>query len=529
LLRRDEPLIDALRNPACYDHPVEQVEILQTHISWVLLAGDFAYKVKKPVRLPFVDFSTLEKRRFFCEEELRLNRRLAPQLYLAAIPIAGTLDSPRVNGAGEAIEYAVQMRRFPQEGLLTNLLEQGKVTAQHVDRLARQAAEFHGRIAVADDKTPWGTWENVRQPIEENFEELLAATSPETPLHARLRELQAWSREMLEALRDTLVARKRDGFIRECHGDMHLGNIVLLPNDGGGEIVIFDGIEFNENFRWIDVQNELAFPVMDLDQRGRADLARRLLNVYLEASGDYAGLAVLPLYLNYRALVRAKIDWIRGHQTGVAGEERRRLEEEFGRYLSLAERYARPPHPRLFLTHGVSGSGKSHFARRLVERIGAVQIRSDVERKRLFPGASASRLYSPSATDKTHARLEQLAEIALAAGFSVIVDATFLSQARREPFRRLAERMRVSWTLLDFRASAETLKRRIVAREAAGADPSDADLEVLTHQIAGREPLTEPELPHAIAIDTESPAALEAALASLANSHDASSHNRSKN
>ncbi|MBW3598511.1 MAG: AAA family ATPase [Planctomycetes bacterium] len=511
-----EKLIDALRDPGCYDHPVEQVEVLQTHISWVLLAGDFAYKVKKPVNLPFVDFSTLEKRRFFCEEELRLNRRLAEELYLAVAPIAGPVESPRVGGAGEAIEYAVKMRRFPQDGLLSRLLEQGRLSGKHIDRLARQAADFHGRAAVADLDRPWGSAENVRQPIEENFEELLAATPDDSPLHSRLLDLQAWNREQLEKLGQTLEGRRQYGYIRECHGDMHLGNIVLLPKEDGGEIVIFDGIEFNENFRWIDVQNDIAFPVMDLEERGRPDLARRLLNVYLEASGDYEGLAVLPLYLNYRALVRAKIDWIRGHQAGVAGRQRRRLEEEFARYLSLAEHYGRPPHPRLFLTCGVSGSGKSHFARRLAERVGAVQIRSDVERKRMFADSPPEKLYSKAATQQTYGRLADLTLRALGAGFSVVVDATFLSQRRRTQFRRLADRMNVSCILLDFRTSPETLQARIRARQQEGRDPSDANLQILARQLAAREPLTEEELRGAIILDTESPEQLDKALTHLA-------------
>lgn len=527
-------LIAALQSPAAYDHPVAgTIELIETHISWVLLAGDYAYKVKKPLKLPFVDFSTLAKRRHFCQEELRLNRRLAPRLYLDVVPIAGSLAQPKVNGEGPPWEYAVKMRKFPQEALLSVRLKQGRLTGQHIDEMARVAAKFHGRIAVADPASRWGDWDNVSRPIEENFAELLDAAASSDAWHSPLLMLQAWNRRKLAELRETILQRRQDGFVRECHGDMHLKNIVLLPREdsnveAGEEVVIFDGIDFNENLRWIDVQNEIAFTVMDLDERGRSDLARRFLNVYLEATGDYEGLAVLRLYLNYRALVRAKVDWIRGHQPGVEDEQRRRLEEEFSRYLTWAERYAQPPRPRLFLTHGVSGSGKSHFARRLVETTGAVQMRSDVERKRLFlagtagespnaseqPAVTQKELYSRRATDQTYARMEQLAATALAAGFSVIADATFLGQPRRDRFRRVAERAGAPWLILDFQAPPQILRERVLARQRQGVDASDADLQVLSLQLATYKPLAEDERPHALVIDASSPAAVDQALVS---------------
>jgi uncharacterized protein len=513
-----QALIDALQSPEAYAHRVEGVEVHQTHISWVLLAGEFAYKIKKPVKLPFLDFSTLEKRRYFCEEELRLNRRTAEELYLAAAPITGTPESPQVGGPGEPIEWAVKMRRFPQEAILAKVLERKALTSEHIDQLARTVAEFHRRIAAAPPESLWGSWENVRQPVEENFEELLAATPAGSELHRRLVDLRQWSADQLEKFRETISARKRDGLVRECHGDVHLGNIVLLPAEegsGGEKIVLFDGIEFNENFRWIDVQNEIAFPVMDLQERGRPQFAWRFLNGYLEASGDYAGLAVLPLYLSYRALVRAKVDWIRGGQGGVSRDDREQLEAEFARYLSLAESYAQPAPPQLFLTHGVSGSGKSYFARRLAEEAGLVQIRSDVERKRLFSQRDPAALYSAETIAATYDRLAVLAETALAAGFSVVVDATFLERACRERFRALAESAQVPWKLLDFRASDETLRRRLAVRQQAGRDPSDAGVEVLDRQLTSRKPLSAAEQEHAVIIDTESAQACSAVLQSL--------------
>jgi aminoglycoside phosphotransferase family enzyme/predicted kinase len=510
----DEPnaLIDALRSPRAYPHESAKIELLETHISWVLLAGDFAYKIKKPVKLPFLDFSTLQKRRFFCEEELRLNRRTAEELYLAVIPISGTPDAPLVGGDGEPIEWAVQMRRFPQEAIFSRLLESGALEPEHMDQLARTAAEFHQRIAVAPAESPWGSWENVRRPVQENFEELLAATPDASALHQRLTELCCLSDFRLNELHEVISARKRDGFVRECHGDMHLGNILLLSES----VAPFDGIEFSENLRWIDVQNEIAFPIMDLQERGRPHFAWRFLNGYLSFTGDYEGLTVLPLYLSYRALVRAKVDWIRGHQSGVGGADREKLETEFARYLSLAESYARPSPPRLFLTHGVSGSGKSFFARRLAEEIGLVHVRSDVERKRLYDGTSdVNALYSPEATAATYDRLARIAETALAAGFSVVVDATFIARPHRVQFRTLAANTGVPCTLFDFRASPETLRQRILARRQQGRDPSDASLDVLARQIAACDPLSPDELKTAVPIHADSTDALSDILQAM--------------
>jgi aminoglycoside phosphotransferase family enzyme/predicted kinase len=535
--------IAALQSPDAYPHPAPQIELIETHISWVLLAGAFAYKIKKPVRLPFADFSTLDRRRFYCEEELRLNRRLAARLYLEVVAITGPPTAPRIalssklpDDFGEPVEFAVKMRRFPQDALLSRLAKTGLLTREHINQFARAAADFHARIAIAQPGDSWGSCNCVAQPIEENFAELLSTAKPGDGLYERLMALQAWNADQLTRLRDTMEARRQGGFVRECHGDMHLRNAVLLPReapscDGADEVVIFDGIDFNENLRWIDVQNEIAFPVMDLDRRGHAELAWRFLNAYLEATGDYEGLAVLPLYLNYRALVRAKVDWIRGQQNHIPREERRQLEDDFARYLALAERYAQTRRPRLFLTHGVSGSGKSYFSRRLSELAGAVQIRSDVERKRLYqndlyqnegaaladePSRTKHHLYSRKANEQTYARLQHLADAALAAGFSVIVDATFLSHARREQFRRLASRRGAPHVILDFHASPDLLRRRLAARQAEGLDASDADVGVLMQQLQNRQPLLDAELPHALRIDAEPPEVLEASLVAAA-------------
>ena len=311
------PLIQALLDPAGYDHAVQNIHVVETHISWVLLTGPYAYKIKKPVNLGFLDFSTLDKRRFYCEEELRLNRRLAEAIYLGVIPISGSPASPRLNGSGEAIEYAVKMVQFSEEARLDRMLARGKLQAIHIDLLAQELAAFHGRIAIAGNDKPFGNPEHVREPVTQNFIQIRSRLEPSDQL--QLQRLEKWSATAFAELRETFENRKRLGFIRECHGDAHLANMVWHDE----RVLLFDCLEFSENLRWIDTMSEVAFLTMDLDDRGRADLARRALNAYLEHTGDYEGLVVFGFYQVYRAMVRAKVACIRSCQGDLSDEEKR--------------------------------------------------------------------------------------------------------------------------------------------------------------------------------------------------------------
>jgi aminoglycoside phosphotransferase family enzyme/predicted kinase len=503
-------LIQALTDRSVYEHPTTEIAVLQTHISWVVLTGPYAYKIKKPVNLGFVDFSTLAKRHFFCQEELRLNRRLAPQLYLDVVAISGTPERPRLHGQDAPIEYAVQMVQFAQDTLLSHLIDVGTLHVAHIDHLAHAVSAFHARITVADPTSRFGTPEMVYQPVQENFQHLFdAIDDPVRQAHAR--ELEAWCQCTFAARRPDFVARKRDGFVRECHGDMHLGNMVLLDD----AVVIFDCIEFNDALRWIDVASEVAFLTMDLEDRGRPDLAHRFVNGYLEATGDYGLLGPLPFYRTYRALVRAKVAGICFGQSDLSPEEAQHVREAFGSYLDLAERYTRPSRPRLWITHGLSGSGKTWSTQPLVEATGAIRLRADVERKRLFglaplersAGSGERHLYAPDATQRTYAHLAQQAARVVEAGFTAVVDATFLKRAQRDAFRRLAAQLGVPFMILEFRAHAETLRRRVAQRSALGHDASEADLAVLSGQFAALEPLTAEEHAYALTIDTDAPQA----------------------
>jgi len=475
--------------------------VIETHISWVLFNEQYAYKIKKPVKLNFLDFSTLERREFFCREELRLNRRLAPELYLDVVPITGTNHHPQFGGTGTPIEFAVKMASFSQEALLGRKLMQQRLSPRHIDELAQLVAEFHSKIEVVTEDASLGTPESIRQLLEETFQSIITRTNAGRR-RAQIERLRAWCQREFDRRQDDFRDRKRHGFVRECHGDMHLGNMVLIDDSP----VVFDGIEFNATFRWIDVMSEIAFVAMDLEDRGRPDLAHRFVNLYLELTGDYAGLNVLPFYLTYRALVRAKVDLIRLGQDDVRPDEENRLVREFGGYLDQAERHI--DRPWLAITHGLSGSGKTSGTQPLIESHGAIRIRSDIERKRirgLYDSCRGFRqtdedIYTEQTNRDTYERLLDLAETILSAGFPVIVDATFLRWADRDCFRQMAIDRKVPFALLAFEADERTLRERIAHRIAEGRDASDANQHVLTSQLQKQEPLSNEEREAAIVI-----------------------------
>jgi len=512
VLEGSAPLIAALCSPECYTHPVRRIEVLETHISWIILTGQYAYKIKKPVNLGFLDFSTLEARRRYCEEELRLNRRFAPSLYETVVKITGSADHPRVGGEGApldgngtAIEYAVKMREFPQGVLASRLLADGVLSGAHIDALAARIAAFHAATGVAARGSSHGAPEAVITPARENFLQL-GSLLPDAADQARIAELRAWTEREYNARWSLFVARQAQGCVRECHGDLHLGNIVMLD----GQLTPFDCIEFNPALRWIDVMNEVAFLVMDLMDRGHADFAYRFLNAYLGVSGGYAGLDVLRFYLVYRALVRAKVHGLRAAQDSISANERGRLLGASRGYVELAQHCARGACPAIILMHGMSGSGKSMIAQALAENTGAIRLRSDVERKRLSgleplarSGSTlASGIYTADLTLATYNRLLDLARMATIAGYVAVVDATFLKRWQRDLFRHQAHVRGIPFVIVDVTAPEAVLRTRIVARNTAGDDASEADQAVLAHQLAQREALTGEESAVVLQVDS---------------------------
>ncbi len=489
-----QALIAALQNPALYPHPVDGIRIIETHISWIILTGTYAYKMKKPVDFGFLDFTDLSARKHFCEEELRLNQRMAPDLYLQVLPVTGTTEAPQIGGQGEAIEYLLQMREFPQTQLMAEVQTRGELTDAHIDALAEQIGQFHLSIPQVPADHALNSAEAIVAPMRQNFEQIQPLLTEQADLQ-QLGALSDWTETSIARLQPLLEQRSQQGFIRECHGDLHLGNATIIE----GKVVLFDCIEFNEPFRLIDIASDAAFLAMDLEDRGLKCQARRFINGWLERTGDYSSLPLLNLYKAYRALVRAKVSLFRLHQEQDA-VQRRVILRQYRSYANLAESYSAIPSRFLAITHGVSAVGKSQVALRLVEALGAIRLRSDVERKRLHgeqPEALANEvdagIYSANAGEATYQHLHAVAEAALSAGFSVVIDATYLKYRHRQAAWQVAESTGVPFMILSCEAPEAVIEQWLAQRQASDADPSDATMEVIKAQQLSREPLSDSE------------------------------------
>ena len=489
-------IIQAMQTPEFYDHEVSEVIMLQTHISWVFLTGEFAYKVKKPMDFGFLNFTELKQRKHFCAEEIRLNKRLADQVYIETVKITGSESEPTLNGDGDAIEYAVKMRQFDQSQLIDKLLGNDQLKPNHIDDIAKQVASFHQNIAIADSLSELGTAESVNAPVIQNFDQLDPLIK-DTDAREQLKRLQNWSKAEFQKIKPALDQRKQQGFIRECHGDMHLGNMALIDN----KATIFDGIEFNDEFRWIDVMSEVAFLVMDLIDRKATAYAYRFLNLYLELTGDYEGLQVLRFYLVYRAMVRAKIASFTLLTPDLPEAEQQKVMQQYSSYTDLAESFTKVNQQTLYITHGVSGSGKTTVSQSLLEDSALIRIRSDIERKRLFnlkstdssQSAVDSGIYTDEANLKTYRQLENFAKLILLSGFSVVIDATFLKRENRMPFQELATELSTKFIIIALNNDENTLKQRILNRSSEKNNASEADLNVLKKQLSQYKPLDDDE------------------------------------
>ena len=470
--------------------------LIETHISFVLLAGEYAYKFMKPLHLPFLDFSTLARRRRSCLAEVRLNAALAPGVYLDVVRVTGSRCEPGLDGAGRAIEYAVRMRRFPAGAELPSALAAGRVTPEHLRLLAAEVARFHARTPAAPRRSGRGSWSALRAAFAANLSAVEAdAGSRRAQTLAALRRS---GRERLDALAEVVEQRRRHERIRACHGDMHMGNIVLLDS----RLMVFDCIEFNDEFRYIDVASEIAFLTMDLRLHGRADLANDFIDAYLEHSGDYQALTMLKWYEAYRAGVRVRVAAIRLAQLETSAEARS-ARRDIDSHLGFATRALQPPRaPMLVLTHGLPGCGKSWIGEQLVRVSGAVRVRSDRERWRLAESGSR---YSASAVHSAYGAVLKQAKLALLAGWPVIADATFTAGAERSRFLAAAARLGVRAAILDIHTAPEIQRRRVTRRASAGKDPSQADVEVLEAARQRAEPLPAGERALAVTVDGADP------------------------
>ena len=507
------PFIRSLLRPAAYPHDTAEIRYLETHISWVLLTGPYAYKIKKPVTLGFLDFSTIDLRKHYCDEELRLNRRWAPEIYLGVVEVRGSPEAATIGGTGSLIDYAVKMKQFPQSARLDAQLAAGTLDYEDMRSLATMLAAKH---RVADIKMP-DILDSVSKPMMDNFDDI-AKHYDRSLLHS----LKTWTVIALSRLHSNLDERRDHGFIRECHGDLHLANLVHLESG----ITAFDCVEFSAKLRNIDVISDVAFLVMDLVGRQRSDLAYEFLNRYLEYSGDYDGMRLFDLYFVYHCLIRAKIAVIRGSERSDSLEARAD-EDELLHYLGVAKDCVSRASPLVIVMHGFSGSGKTWMSDQLMWALPAVRVRSDLERKRLHGygdtessgSAIGQGIYTDTASNAVHERLAEITTVLAESGHNTIIDASFLKMAERKRFRDLATRLGATFLIIDANASKSELVARLQSRR---GDASEADVDVLEHQFSVADPLTTDELATTISINTEASAEIEACIRQIQNRSGAS-------
>jgi aminoglycoside phosphotransferase family enzyme/predicted kinase len=465
---------------------VREVRLIQTHVSWVLLTGEFAYKIKRPVQHSFVDQRSLQRREFLCQEEIRLNRRFTSELYLGVCPITVRAGEARFDGSGPVIEYAVKMRQFSRDDELDHLLEACRIEPAELEVFGHELAQIHSRLPVAPSapqRDPVGALSTL---VLRNLEECARAGKAlglVTDLNPLLFALEA----QLTSTRIARSERRAHGRMRECHGDLHARNIVRC----GTRLIAFDCLEFDPALRWIDVADEIAFLLADLGVRLRPLHVQAFLNGYLTESGDYQACALQPLFQAHRALVRAKITALTATETGRPSGDLGDARHEYLAYVDGARRVvATAQPPVLVLMCGLSGSGKTWLAQRLAPKLAAVHVRSDVERKR-FAGLAATGhsesaveagLYSAPASERVYDRLAVCAGDALQGGYTTVVDATFARTDDRSRFRDLATALGVKTCVVYCLAPRQVLQARIVERQGRHNDPSEADLAVLDWQ-----------------------------------------------
>lgn len=504
----------SLLTPVAYSHPVRSVELVETHISWILLTGEFAYKIKRPVQYAFIDMRALERRAFLCLEELRLNRRFAPELYLEVCSITSKAGVAHIGGEGEIIEHAVRMRQFNRQAELDRLLVSGDVQIDELETFGRTLADIHAGLPAATTAEPWGYPAQIRTLILKNVAECAHAGVIQRG-SAELNALQPMLERMLHEAEPCLSARRASSRVRECHGDLHSRNVVRLDT----RLCAFDCMEFEPAFRWIDVADEISLLLADLDARGFPEHAYAFLRGYLLQSGDYQACRLLDLYKTHRALVRAKVAALQS-VGAVTNDAQKQLRAEQARLVDCALQALKPRVPQLLLMCGVAGSGKTWLAQRLAPPLRAVLLRSDVERKRRAGldlharsnSALEQGLYSAQSSADLYEYLARCAQDILFGGYTTIIDASFARRADRARFQRLAAQLGVDVRIIHCHASHELLHQRVLQRRHAGLDESEADVQVLDWQLKHFEPIGDDENLAVIGLDSGEPDALSELL-----------------
>lgn len=487
-----DDLIRALSDPSVYPHKPQSVRVLQTHISVVFIADDLVYKIKKPVNFGFLDFTTLEKRRFFCQQEVVLNSRFSKDLYLGVVAIYEDPSGVNLLGDGAEIEAAVLMRRVHESQTMQKMLEDERITPEILDRIADRLAYFHSQAATSTEITSFGSSEVIFHNLRENFEQ----TKPyigRTIKDRTHEEVSRLAMSFLEAHKGLFQQRMRQGFIRDCHGDLHLDHVVIV--DG---IMLYDCIEFNDRFRYGDTASDLAFLLMDLDFRGYPAFSERISKRYAASSGDRAILQLLPFYKSYRAFVRGKVLGFTLDEPEVSSQEKESARAMAGDYFRLALAYFKPPPPpALIITSGLMGTGKSYLAKRLGTRLGIEPFRSDEVRKEVHGLPTTEHrldkygqgIYRPDATERTYKAILAEARQRLRRRESVILDASFMQFRYRMAARELASGTKATFSLVECVCPDETIRQRVEARRKDNKEPSDATWEIFPDQKARFEPI----------------------------------------
>ncbi|MDO9262354.1 MAG: AAA family ATPase [Desulfosalsimonadaceae bacterium] len=501
-------LFAQMAQPDFYPHPVSAVVQRETHISKVFLTGDAVYKIKKPLNLEFLDFTTLEKRHHFCLQELALNRRLTRNVYLDVVPITFKDGRFNMEGQGEIVEYAVKMRRLSEKDSMTQLLREGKLTRIDIENLAALLTDFYGQASPDIRFADAGAWDTVRENCEENFRQM-GVFSGQLFDDRLFQIIRAAARSFLHRRKPLFDDRVRDRKIRDCHGDLKTGH-VYFADDG---IQIIDCIEFNERFRFQDIASDLAFLAMDIDFEGHPEFAENLVNEYVRRTKDSDIFVLFDFYKCYRAVVRCKINCIRISEGGLSDPEKDQIISETGKYLELAYQYAvRFTRPTLWVVCGLPGSGKSAVSGELARVFGIRTFNSDVIRKQLFGVAAGTHLnlapeasvYSMEATALTYGRLLLLAQEEIEKGNSVILDATFSRAHHRAEAVRLAKDMDANIIFVECVLADHLLKERLRQREKT-VSVSDARIQHFDYFKARFEPLDKLGGARHIRVDTAAP------------------------
>jgi aminoglycoside phosphotransferase family enzyme/predicted kinase len=484
-------LVQRLSDPNFYPEPTRDVEVIQTHISYIFLTDTRAYKVKKPVDFGFLDYTTLAKRLECCEREVALNSRLCPDTYLGVVPLCEKDGGLSLGGPGETVEYAVKMERLPNERMLRRVLARGDGDDELFHRIARIVAEFHARAVLSPAEGAIKGLDGVKLNCDENFAQTEKYVGTLVP--AATFDFIRTSTDLFFRRHPALLARRvREGRIVDGHGDLHLDSICATD-----PIRIFDCIEFNERFRIQDVTEEVAFLAMDLEFHGYAPFARAFVDAYVEASGDAELLELLAFYKTYRAYVRAKVNSFAVDDPHIPGEAKETIRTTASRYYELAAHYAAGCNPqRLIVTCGLTGSGKSTLARKVAELYALQVVRSDVVRKELLGLAPEDRRhvpfdhgeYAPSVTERTYAAMLERAAPLLRLGHSVILDGCFIRRSQRRNARKLARRLGVPFLLLECRTSEAVIRERLERRAQKSGVVSDGRWEIYHGQLAEFEP-----------------------------------------